>query len=357
VPEPLLKLAEIKAFKLFLTITYDPLLATAVNRARPDVQGGAAILTYSPNRFDDLPVDWAEWTRPAVYHLFGRASAAPEYAVTDGDILEFICAMQSQDGRPPRLFQKLQQSNLLLLGVGFPDWLTRFFLRVAKNRRLWETRERIEILAESHQRRSESLVCFCRQFSRETSIYEKDAVDFINELHARWKERDANTTAHEPIVAAAVDMQPGAVFISYASQDRPQAEQLKQALEANGLETWFDRKELQPGNYYEEKIRQNIRQCSLFLPVISNNACARGEGFFRKEWSWAVERLPEFFGTDRPFIMPVVIDNTPPNAAQLPEKFKDIHWLPAPGGQAVPEAVERLREALREIRKRERVNA
>jgi len=55
--------------------------------------------------------------------------------------------------------------------------------------------------------------------------------------------------------------------------------------------------------------------------------------------------------------MPVVVDDTPPNAPQLPEKFKDIQWLRAPGGLPDGNAIERLREALKENRKREHINA
>lgn len=354
IPAALLKLVEIKPFRLFLTTTFDPLLTMALTRAGYSAQTGVSTLSYSSR--DDLPVEGV--SMPTVYHLFGRASATPDYAVTDCDILDFICEMQSQENRPKYLFQKLKQSNLLFLGTGFPDWLSRFFLRVAKSSRLWEPRDCIEVLADDRHKKSDSLVYFCKQFSFETSIYPKDAVDFVNELYARWKERNPVTSSGAiPNPPSLPEMEPGSVFISYANEDKEQADRVRQTLTDNGLEVWFDKEKLIVGDGYEIKILQNVRQCDMFLPIISKNATRRAEGFFRKEWSWAVGRMADFFGSDRPFILPVAIDDTPSNATQLPGEFKALHWLRAPGGSVSGDAVGQLRQALREIRKRERLNA
>jgi hypothetical protein len=42
------------------------------------------------------------------------------------------------------------------------------------------------------------------------------------------------------------------------------------------------------------------------------------------EWGWALERLPHFTGSDRQFLFPVVIDNTDPMRAKIPEEFRRI---------------------------------
>jgi hypothetical protein len=270
-------------------------------------------------------------------------------------------AMQSREGRPHRLFDKLHQSNLLFLGVGFPDWLARFFLRLAKNGRLSETRDRIEILADGQLRQTEGLAYFCDRFCRETSIYQGSAVEFVNGLFERWKERAAppppppdETPTPKPVETI---MERGAVFISYASDDREEAKRLKDTLEAGGIDVWYDQDKLYAGNMFEDKIRQNIRRCSLFLPVISTRALSRDEGFFRREWRWGVDRLSDLFGADRPFIIPVVIDQTAPSAPRLPAEFKQVHWMNAPGGVLRDDSIARLREDLRCVIKQERVNA
>jgi hypothetical protein len=48
-------------------------------------------------------------------------------------------------------------------------------------------------------------------------------------------------------------------------------------------------------------IRQRIRDCALFLPIISQRTQARTEGYFRLEWSLADERT-HLMGRNRPFV-------------------------------------------------------
>jgi threonyl-tRNA synthetase len=56
-----------------------------------------------------------------------------------------------------------------------------------------------------------------------------------------------------------------AVFLSYASQDAEAAKRICEALRAGGIEVWFDQSELRGGH----KIRKQIRDCALFIPIIS----------------------------------------------------------------------------------------
>jgi len=46
----------------------------------------------------------------------------------------------------------------------------------------------------------------------------------------------------------------------------------------------FDQSELRGGDVWDQKIRQQIRDCALFVPIISANTASRGEGYFRLEW-------------------------------------------------------------------------
>ena len=76
---------------------------------------------------------------------------------------------------------------------------------------------------------------------------------------------------------------PGAVFLSYSREDSDVARRLADALRAFGLEVWFDQNELRGGDSWDAKIRTQIRTCSLFVAIISENTQARGEGYFRRE--------------------------------------------------------------------------
>ena len=81
-----------------------------------------------------------------------------------------------------------------------------------------------------------------------------------------------------------------AVFLSYAREDTDAARRIADALRAFGVEVWFDQSELRGGDAWDQKIRRQIRECALFMPIISSHTQARHEGYFRREWKQAVER-------------------------------------------------------------------
>jgi TIR domain len=83
---------------------------------------------------------------------------------------------------------------------------------------------------------------------------------------------------------------PGAVFLSYASEDAEAARRICDALRAAGIEVWFDQSELRGGDVWDAAIRRQIKACTLFIPVISANTHSREEGYFRLEWKLAVDR-------------------------------------------------------------------
>ena len=134
------------------------------------------------------------------------------------------------------------------------------------------------------------------------------------------------------------------LFLSYSSEDRPAARALRDALEAAGLEVWYDENELGGGDAWDQKIRRQIRECRYFMPVISASTERRSEGYFRREWKLAVERTHDM-ADDVLFLVPVVIDSTGDGGARVPERFLTVQWLRVPGGQPGP-ALEALARRL-----------
>ena len=132
-----------------------------------------------------------------------------------------------------------------------------------------------------------------------------------------------------------------AVFLSYAHEDAAAAQRIANALRAFGVEVWFDQSELRGGDAWDQKIRRQIHECALFLPLISSNTQARAEGYFRREWKLAVERTQDL-ADDVAFLVPVVIDDTPDAAARVPEKFKEVQWTRLSGGGAPVALAERV---------------
>ncbi len=82
-------------------------------------------------------------------------------------------------------------------------------------------------------------------------------------------------------------------------------QRLKAALDAAGLTTWFDLDRLESGDDYDRKIRANIARCSFFVPVVSATTQRRQEAYFRREWSYAVDRTRNM-ADGAVFILPVL---------------------------------------------------
>jgi hypothetical protein len=364
VPEALRQLASIRHFNLFVSTTFDSLLAKALDDERFGGAQKTVSLAYAPNHNQDLPPDARSGAVPTVFHMLGRMSASPDYVITEEDTLEFFTSMQTESKRPNVLLDELKSSHLLLIGNTFPDWLARFFIRIAKSGRLSLQREELEIIADRRTHEDKNLVLFLRNFSYRTQIFEQgNAAAFVRELAARYAERHPPASAAEPASArpgagteapaSPAEMEQGSVFLSYASQDAPAVKKLKDALEASGLEVWFDQRRLEGGDDFDQQIKRNIRACSFFIPVISANTQARHEGYFRLEWNLAIERA-KLIAETIPFILPVVIDPVAENEALVPERFLRVQWTRLAGGEPTAEFTERMVRLIRDYRKRER---
>ena len=133
-----------------------------------------------------------------------------------------------------------------------------------------------------------------------------------------------------------------AVFLSYASQDTEAAKRICEALRAAGVEVWFDQSELRGGDQWDTKIKKQIRECALFVPVISANTQARAEGYFRREWKLAVERMQDM-ADHVTFLVPVVLDDTKDREAHVPETFLKVQWTRLPAGEVPTAFVARMR--------------
>jgi TolB-like protein/Flp pilus assembly protein TadD len=133
-----------------------------------------------------------------------------------------------------------------------------------------------------------------------------------------------------------------AVFLSYASQDAEAAQRICEALREAGIEVWFDQSELRGGDVWDQKIRRQIGECALFIPVISANTASRHEGYFRLEWDLADQRTHRM-ARDRPFIVPVSLDATRTAGTDMPESFHRVQWTRLPSGETPPAFVERIR--------------
>jgi len=137
----------------------------------------------------------------------------------------------------------------------------------------------------------------------------------------------------------------GVVFLSYASQDAQAAQKICEALRAADIEVFLDQSGLRGGDAWDQKIRHQIHDCALFMPVVSQHTQERLEGYFRLEWKLAVDRS-HLMATERLFLVPVVVDGTRDQEAFVPDAFRAVQWTRLPGGETPPVFVERIKRLL-----------
>lgn len=361
-PPALRQLAEITDFSLYVTTTFDTLLEQALNEVRFHGQPGTRFHSYSlrnnkkadSNEPDDLKPNPTLSEEPSVFHLLGSISSLGDFVVTDEDALEFLYALQEGRGTPKHLFDRLRCCNLLLLGCNFPDWLTRFFLRIFSNNRMAEDRYRIEYVADHKTPTDPVLGMFLRNIG--VAVYEgSTASEFVAELHARWlKEHEKDSEYQRQAQSKdayslynGTPTCPGSVFLSYASEDRAAVLQLKTAIEETGIRVWFDQTRLDPGDEYDSVIRQAIEKCTIFIPCISAKALEGirkpGRRYLKDEWSAAITDA-NIGWRSYAFIWPVLIDDTKIDDRQIPPALRKLHMQACPDGAPPLGFVTKLKE-------------
>ena len=193
-------------------------------------------------------------------------------------------------------------------------------------------------------------MAFLQQVSVRTRVY-TGAEHFVDELHRRWMARRkpadviSLNAAPQRFMPPEREMPDNAVFISYAREDLTAVQKLKAAFDQAGIKVWFDMERLESGDDFDRKIQKNIARCAYFIPVISAATERRLEAYFRREWSYALDRTRNM-ADDALFILPVCIDAIDERNAKVPDKFKAVHMTQLPGGEASAEFVARLRALL-----------
>lgn len=346
-PSPaLVQLAEITDFDLFISSTFDPLLALAMEKARPGFARSRDVLAY-----DTKPATAFPDPLPAslVYHILGRLETFPDFAVWEEDYMEYLCHLieQSREVALDGLFRQLRKRHLLLLGAPFADWIVRFFLRAARGRRLSDQREfgGREYLADLRTNVGEPTVFFFNSLAKATRIIEGDPSAFVVELADRWrKNREAYGSTDDFLERLAAEMPKGAIFISYSRDDIDAAARLAMRLAAANIPVWLDKERLRFGENFDRSTEYAVREgCSFFLSLISAATEANAERYVHKERKWAATRFQEGFV----FYLPIIIDGTADSAVKLePACFSKIHRDQVPGGEPSEVFVQRMRHLM-----------
>jgi len=319
-----MQLAEIRTFPLFISTTFDPCMALALNRVRfqGNSNGATQALSYQFDASVDIPEQFPKIDYPIVYHLFGEAQANPDYVLTDEDVLEFMHKLQAEECRPPRLFDAIHRRRLLVLGCKMGEWLARFFVRTGATSRLRQERGRRDYLVDISVVETESQAVFFENFGG-ASVLTQSAPSFIDELHRRWIRQHP-----ESIRATNQGFRSEGttdVFLSYASEDVEFASRLRERLVGAGLKVWFDKESLRVGDNWDSKISEAIQTCRAFLPILSTNAKRGSYRHVRKEWQEALDRKKGSRGNQQ-YIFPVAVDAVSPDDAWILDGIRKLHW-------------------------------
>lgn len=356
IPESLRKLAGILDLSLFITTTVDHLMMQAMTEARPgktveqikfNPKGGKAE-TDLPNYFYGARV-------PGVYHLFGASSPTDgTFAKTEDDLIQWSWSLLDKGNHAPdNLYGYLQEKTVLLLGCSMPDWLGRFFIHALNGCRSDETSSKINMYYVSQFCEPGLADYLARR--RAKVITSVPPVDFAAKLHSCWQaHRPDSCGAPEVAIAQETkDFKSGAVFLSYFSEDRAAVRAIRDQLEQKNIDTWMDERELpeEPGNFYEEKIRENIHNASFFVPIISRTWERTGPKprFVRREWRMAEDEAKNRRREDF-YFQPLVIDDTPAGSKSVDQLFRDVQWTRLREGQVPPVFIEALSRGIRNHR-------
>jgi hypothetical protein len=360
VEAPMRQLAAIEDFRLFVTTTSDDVLAQAIDQVRYGGRARTEQVEYAPSGLPkDRLTDLSELDLPdrsAVLYLFGKAAVSPVFAAHDEDVLEFLYGLQAGLGQTPkRFFSAIRGANLLLIGCHFPDWLSRFLIRVAAPQRLSEQRGRQDFVIDP-SREEPGFVVFLTTFARNTRISAMSPTEFVAELLKRWQAQRPPETAEaggSPVAAPPRARKP-AVFISYSRTDIAPVRTLYEEIRrvAGDDVAWFDKSDISPGDEWRARIMDGVESCQLFLPVVSLSEEARTEGVFIEEWRRALDRARGIDG--RAFIVPVFVD--PDAEANLSRYqragrlFRAVDFGFAPDGRLTPKLEAAIVRELRAFR-------
>jgi len=91
------------------------------------------------------------------------------------------------------------------------------------------------------------------------------------------------------------------IFLSYSSLDYEQAKNLKEFLEAFGMDVFLAHTSIEPSKTWEEEIYKSLKECDVFIPLLTNNF---------KNSKWTDQECGIAYNEGKK-IIPLMIDLTP----------------------------------------------
>ena len=105
------------------------------------------------------------------------------------------------------------------------------------------------------------------------------------------------------------------VFVSYSSKDQVWAREFTAALNEAGITTWFDAHQIVPGERWQQKLEEALRQSRVIMMILGPDSMSRPWTFF--ELGAAV--------ADRKRIVPVLAENV--EISNLPPLLRQFQFV------------------------------
>jgi hypothetical protein len=108
------------------------------------------------------------------------------------------------------------------------------------------------------------------------------------------------------------------IFLIHAHSDRETVHKLYTRLIKDGIHAWLDVERLQPGQDWQNEIRNAILKCDLIIVCLSRGF-EKQQGYRHEELKLALEKA-NFLPDDEIFIIPVRLEE-----CDMPEALRRLH--------------------------------
>lgn len=293
----LLALLKTRCFRVVLTTTVDPYIEIAMEKVWG--KDGFQVLNIKDGLHKDfetnsIKVNEFREIKPTLYYVFGKADheSNNDFVLTENAAMDTITRWFSEE-RPKELLRYIQTNTkgngkdgnniddglcmkIISIGCKFDDWLFRFFWYVLRGN--------IENLSNGQ------VVIELNNDDKLSGYLSKQKIRLFD--NSRGFMEHAVKAINEVENVGDLPRCTGGIFISYAHEDRYIAQRLFNILKRH-FNVWLDEKQLHEGKTeYENRIDNAIRQCKIFMPVLSSQVKkdledGKDERFYQKEWQIA----------------------------------------------------------------------
>ncbi len=328
--ENLLRITNLKFF-VNTTVFYD-ILKRKIELVRKENDSDYKDFSPNSNFSFDQEIKNQNLSKTLVFNLFGSLNTDP--AISEELMLEFTSEFGETLKNTPKLEVNFRNNNLLFLGCAYPEWMTRFVLRLLTDQAMynWGTSRpprNIYIVNDKSPFRDEQDKILKYY---DVIAFEGSNKEFISELLRQWKMKYEK---------------PKQIFLSYTRGDKNAVENLEKALVLAGngkIKCWYDKEDLELAAKWRSEIIIEIDKADLFVPLISNNSLEH-MGFVQKEWDAAYNTTVLKKKTSE-YLIPIVIDDTDPYDKRVPKEFTELNIGKVPQGNPDDKFLNKIKSIL-----------